>query len=284
MLVQQLKEANINALKAHDTTARSVLSVILNKVKLAEIDRRSEGKELSDADVVAILQKSVKELTEEREAFAAVAHFKGSLRLKRMLAEFFRRYEADFAPEDGIAFGPVKLYGKEEMDHFLLVDEAPFPMARRVSEFEKQLKNRVGSAARRLQNWFRDECDRRAALLRKQVSDPAEQKARLARLYQSRDERIKQIDDEVKPFIKATLAALPSTEPLALYRAFWEDALAQLPPAEEAIEQFLRAKCKSGAPDRAACKRLSDALLRRGFSWQDIRPALSRLGEELPED
>lgn len=69
MLVQQLKEANINALKAHDTTARSVLSVILNKVKLAEIDRRSEGKELSDADVVSILQKSVKELTEEREAF-----------------------------------------------------------------------------------------------------------------------------------------------------------------------------------------------------------------------
>ena len=52
----------------------------------------------------------------------------------------------------------------------------------------------------------------RAALLRKQVSGPAEQKARLARLYQSRDERIKQIDDEVKPFIKATLAALPSTE------------------------------------------------------------------------
>ena len=74
MLVQQLKEANINALKAHDTTARSVLSVILNKVKLAEIDRRSEGKELSAADVVAILQKSVKELTEEREVHSARRH------------------------------------------------------------------------------------------------------------------------------------------------------------------------------------------------------------------
>ena len=70
MLVQQLKEANINALRNHDTTARSILSVILNKVKLAEIDRRAEGKELVDADVVAILQKTVKELTEEREAFA----------------------------------------------------------------------------------------------------------------------------------------------------------------------------------------------------------------------
>ena len=70
MLVQQLKEANINALRNHDATARGILSVILNKVKLAEIDRRAEGKELVDADVVAILQKTVKELTEEREAFA----------------------------------------------------------------------------------------------------------------------------------------------------------------------------------------------------------------------
>lgn len=66
-------------------------------------------------------------------------------------------------------------------------------------------------------------------------------------------------------------------------RDLWEDALAQLPPAEEAIEQFLRAKCKSGAPDRAACKRLSDALLRRGFSWQDIRPILNGLGQEIDE-
>ena len=30
-------------------------------------------------------------------------------------------------------------------------------------------------------------------------------------------------------------------------------------------------------------KKLSDALLRRGFSWSDIRPALNRLGEEIDE-
>ena len=69
MLIQQLKDANVKALKERDTTARSVLSVVLNKVKLAEIDKRTAGGELVDADVVAILQKSVKELTEEKEAF-----------------------------------------------------------------------------------------------------------------------------------------------------------------------------------------------------------------------
>ena len=69
MLYQQLKEANINALKTHNTVQRSVLSVVLNKIKLAEIDKRAQNAELIDADVVAVLQKSIKELTEEKEAF-----------------------------------------------------------------------------------------------------------------------------------------------------------------------------------------------------------------------
>lgn len=70
MLYQQLKDANVAALKAHDTVRRGILSVVLNKVKLAEIEKRTVGGELTDADVVAILQKTVKELVEEREAFA----------------------------------------------------------------------------------------------------------------------------------------------------------------------------------------------------------------------
>lgn len=69
MLYQQLKEANIAALKNHDATARGILSVILNKVKLAEIEKRTQNAELVDADVVAILQKTLKELAEEKEAF-----------------------------------------------------------------------------------------------------------------------------------------------------------------------------------------------------------------------
>jgi SOS response regulatory protein OraA/RecX len=31
-------------------------------------------------------------------------------------------------------------------------------------------------------------------------------------------------------------------------------------------------------------KRLSDALLRRGFSWSDIKAGLNRLGADLWED
>ena len=56
-----------------------------------------------------------------------------------------------------------------------------------------------------------------------------------------------------------------------------------MPPAEEAAERFLRARCRNKTVDEALLRKLSAALQRRGFSWQDIRPALARLDRE-PED
>ena len=67
-------------------------------------------------------------------------------------------------------------------------------------------------------------------------------------------------------------------------RELWEAALAELPPAEESIEQYIRSKWRGDFFDRAAVKKLSDALLRRGFAWKEIRPVLNRLGEEIEED
>lgn len=69
MIYQQLKEANVAALKNHDTNARAILSVLLNKIKLVEIEKRTANADLTDADVVAVLQKTLKELDEEKQAF-----------------------------------------------------------------------------------------------------------------------------------------------------------------------------------------------------------------------
>lgn len=66
-------------------------------------------------------------------------------------------------------------------------------------------------------------------------------------------------------------------------RELWDDALSQLPDSAGAIDRFLQKKLSGRTPDRATLKKLSDALLRRGFSWSDIRPALNRLGEEIDE-
>lgn len=69
MLQDDIKKARIEAMKAKDKTTLNVLSVVLNKIMLVTIDKREKGETLTDADVVGILQKTVKELGDEREGF-----------------------------------------------------------------------------------------------------------------------------------------------------------------------------------------------------------------------
>ena len=61
-------------------------------------------------------------------------------------------------------------------------------------------------------------------------------------------------------------------------RELWEEALQELPEPAEAIAAFLRRKA-GDLSDRREVKRLTDALLRRGFHWGDIRDALSRYAD-----
>ena len=64
---------------------------------------------------------------------------------------------------------------------------------------------------------------------------------------------------------------------------YWEDALASLPDAEEKIDRLLRSKLRSETPDRAELKKATDALYRRGFSWEEIRAALARYQSEMED-
>ena len=70
MLYDEIKKANVEAMKAKDTVARSIYSVVLNKIMLENIKKREKGQALEDADIVNILQKTIKELTEESENYA----------------------------------------------------------------------------------------------------------------------------------------------------------------------------------------------------------------------
>ena len=67
-------------------------------------------------------------------------------------------------------------------------------------------------------------------------------------------------------------------------RELWEDALDTLPDQSEDVDRFLRSRLRGGLPDEKEKKRLTDALLRRGFSWGDVKAAWNRLGSETWED
>jgi regulatory protein len=71
-------------------------------------------------------------------------------------------------------------------------------------------------------------------------------------------------------------------------RELWEAALEELPEADDKLDALLRARLAGGVPDKAALKRASDALYRRGFSWDEIKEAVGRylsgLGEYTEND
>ena len=69
MLLQELQKANIEAMKSHNQNARAILSVVISRCKLLEVELRSKGKELSEEDVLGIIQKIIKELADEKEGY-----------------------------------------------------------------------------------------------------------------------------------------------------------------------------------------------------------------------
>lgn len=69
MLIDEINKGNVQAIKDHDAVARAIFGVIKNKILLASIELKKDGKEMQDADVVQILQKTLKELAEEKENY-----------------------------------------------------------------------------------------------------------------------------------------------------------------------------------------------------------------------
>ena len=69
MIIDEIKKDNVQAMKDKNALARAIYGVVMNKVMLAGIEAKAKGTELADSDVVQILQKTIKELTEERENY-----------------------------------------------------------------------------------------------------------------------------------------------------------------------------------------------------------------------
>ena len=67
-------------------------------------------------------------------------------------------------------------------------------------------------------------------------------------------------------------------------RELWEDALEELPADGGQVDAFLRSKLRGRTPDEKEKRRLTNALLRRGFPWGEVKSAWRRLGEEMQED
>ena len=74
MIIDEIKKANVQAMKDKDANLRSIYSVVINKYMLATVEARTTGKEVDDAQMVKIIQKTIKELEEEKANYERVGH------------------------------------------------------------------------------------------------------------------------------------------------------------------------------------------------------------------
>lgn len=69
MLIDQIKKENMLALKNKEVNKRAVLSVIINKYMVLGYEAKAKGKELTDLDLVQLINKTLKELEEEKASY-----------------------------------------------------------------------------------------------------------------------------------------------------------------------------------------------------------------------
>lgn len=85
MIEEQIKKANIEAMKNKDTTARGFYSVLMNKVLLEKIAKGDRNQMLPDADMSNILQKTIKELNDEKANYEKVGNAEEVARISRQI-------------------------------------------------------------------------------------------------------------------------------------------------------------------------------------------------------
>ena len=85
MIEEQIKKANIQAMKDKDIVARSFYSVLMNKFLLEKIAKGSRETALADADASNIIQKTIKELNEEKENYQKVGNVEEVEKLARQI-------------------------------------------------------------------------------------------------------------------------------------------------------------------------------------------------------
>lgn len=67
-------------------------------------------------------------------------------------------------------------------------------------------------------------------------------------------------------------------------KELWDDALTLIPEQDDTIDRLIETKLKGAKPDQKQLKRVTDSLIRRGFSWDDVKSAVSRYNENIEDN
>lgn len=83
MILDEIKKANVEAIKNKDKNARAVYSVCMTKAMLETVKKREKNEVFEDKDMVQILQKTIKELDDEMESYKKANNLEEAENIKK---------------------------------------------------------------------------------------------------------------------------------------------------------------------------------------------------------
>ena len=109
MLIDQIKKANIEAMKAKDADRRAIYSIVITRYQT--LATSGKAGELGDADVIQIIQKLGKELDEEKEGYVKAGRAESAAKIdaqKEAIASFLPKQLSEEEIREIIASLPDK--------------------------------------------------------------------------------------------------------------------------------------------------------------------------------
>ncbi len=178
------------------------------------------GKHAPRLQVISRLEERLSCTAAGREATGLVLQRKGSLAMKESVERFLHGYQAEILPADGLRFGGHVLYTAQEVQDIFLKQLKHFPLAQRIEELKKYIKKRLGKVAEAMKAAMDSMAQDRLTQLLSAMPDGEERRSRARRLLQSRDERMAEIDQRAKQYLKEFPSLFPDLSLLTVYRLY----------------------------------------------------------------
>ncbi len=83
MIIDEIKKANVEAMKSRQTNKRNAYAMVISRFQEAKTS--GSGKEIGDAEVIHIIQKFSKELEEEMKGYQEAGREESAVQIKEQL-------------------------------------------------------------------------------------------------------------------------------------------------------------------------------------------------------
>lgn len=208
------------------------------------------GKQLPKVRAVTRLEDKLQATPGERAAVGAVLRRKGSLAFKASIEDFVARWQEEMLPQTGWTFGNVILFSQAELKAIFLKQLAPFPLKARMDEMKKYLRRRLRTAADEMKRKLEAMAQERLDTLLARLPDGPERRARATRLLESRDQRLREVDERAAAYLKEYAKLWPDVSLATVYGLYLRRCEAQ--SVQDATLPYLeKGAGPAGGPARA---------------------------------